>query len=680
VPWFCWLVFWARFVHKLEGNGRLLGNESDEMRLNSLTIGVLLSLMLACGPQPADPVICPSLNGPVGGLVKAGDSLGLDMVVDDELSSGAFVSHSFIVRPNSQLTLSLTLDSPDLGPLLFVYGPRSDTGQFGPCRTQSAQGKPGETLMVVLDIKEQEAGEYRALVGGKPVFKAQGQYSLSMFCTGGDCTSTGCPLLPATCPIATCPNGFVLDEQGCTTCECVPIDCGPFKQFINGECRCNCPPKDEPVCGDDGVTYENSCQASCKTVNVAFAGKCEEQCEMLSTVDCDNVCPNGFVKEDGCWTCECLTDACLSVDSPYAPVCGTDGLSYTNRLLAECDGNGIAYLGPCLPYCSLPPNCDLDCPYGLMPKLGLGSQCFQCVCMDEPAPGQEFWCGRRNVTTLTTQPANGGPPSPGGAGSTEVVPLEGTAELLLSARAKTLATHMAHFRTFSSKQVADDSKWSAVFKRGCPTGVCLQQSDCNTANAYVEETLYESSNGPNVQPVDANPLWELKCVQSNQGTIGRCRLTAPPSCGLQAVVLDPQNNTQNNTCVDDNSLCVLTPQGPQCKPSGGCGCLTKASGQTYNPVCVTGPDGVEQDYFNECLAYCANAGSIVRPGKCCNGNPLPNADVLAGFESLQGYCDQNASGSVHFTLGNACPPETTSCEEQGDFPICCLAPDNPTTP
>ena len=37
---------------------------------------------------------------------------------------------------------------------------------------------------------------------------------------------------------------------------------------------CDCPEKDEPVCGTDGKEYGNTCLATCEKVKVKCKGKC----------------------------------------------------------------------------------------------------------------------------------------------------------------------------------------------------------------------------------------------------------------------------------------------------------------------------------------------------------------------------------------------------------------------
>eukprot|EP00494_Astrolonche_serrata_P034009 UN34278 len=138
------------------------------------------------------------------------------------------------------------------------------------------------------------------------------------------------------------------NDMGCDTCQCVADPCciGPFcfekeacpppalcldgstpeKIDVGSECckhaecpvPCVCPLIYAPVCGVDGETYSNSCEAGCNEIEIASEGECEKVC----------LCP--FI---------------------FAPVCGADGNTYDNSCIADCHEIEIESMGAC-PSCT----------------------------------------------------------------------------------------------------------------------------------------------------------------------------------------------------------------------------------------------------------------------------------------------------------------------------------------
>ena len=94
--------------------------------------------------------------------------------------------------------------------------------------------------------------------------------------------------------------------------------------------NCGCPDVWAPVCGCDGVTYSNSCEATCAGVRHFTNGPCEEECMGKPQPYCP--CPD-----------------------VWAPVCGCNGVTYSNSCEATCAGVLSYTSGPCGGYGGIDP-------------------------------------------------------------------------------------------------------------------------------------------------------------------------------------------------------------------------------------------------------------------------------------------------------------------------------------
>ncbi|XP_077589541.1 uncharacterized protein LOC144207776, partial [Stigmatopora nigra] len=136
--------------------------------------------------------------------------------------------------------------------------------------------------------------------------------------------------------------------------ECKPDACKAYGQF--------CPENYSPVCGSDGVTYDNECflclqnRVHNKKLTVEHKGECEiDACKAYGPFclkKYEPVCgSDGVTYDNECFLCqenrvnnkklmvehkgECEADACKAYgqfcQTKYEPVCGSDGLTYDNE-------------------------------------------------------------------------------------------------------------------------------------------------------------------------------------------------------------------------------------------------------------------------------------------------------------------------------------------------------------
>jgi hypothetical protein len=189
-----------------------------------------------------------------------------------------------------------------------------------------------------------------------------------------------CPLL---CP--SCGNYWQCKEGACVEqCGIFPPDireCVEPRCASNGDCgdaeycakplggcegtgRCEprptaCPDVHLPVCGCDGTTYGNRCDAAAAGVSVAHEGECTKTCGGIV----GEPCPEGFVCELPAGHCDTADLQGRCVEKPevcpdlYRPVCGCDGVTYGNDCERRQKGIQKEHDGPC--------ECDdICCPFG----------------------------------------------------------------------------------------------------------------------------------------------------------------------------------------------------------------------------------------------------------------------------------------------------------------------------
>lgn len=134
---------------------------------------------------------------------------------------------------------------------------------------------------------------------------------------------------------ADCPDGYY--------CKKAEGDCDGVGEITIRPSAC--PAIWDPVCGCDGKTYANACEAAKAGVNILSRGQCQ-----AATCADNNDCPDGYY-------CYKLTGDCDGLGNPverptscpevWEPVCGCDGQTYSNACTAALFGVSVAYEGRC---------------------------------------------------------------------------------------------------------------------------------------------------------------------------------------------------------------------------------------------------------------------------------------------------------------------------------------------
>jgi len=141
------------------------------------------------------------------------------------------------------------------------------------------------------------------------------------------------PTCNTQCGIAQYCSAPAFDCTGTPACVTMPAACEQI---------------DDPVCGCDGITYMNSCEAKRAKASIASMGACASTANPTCSPPCN--------AQQFCGTpagvCNAQPGTCLQkpmasdCDIPVA-TCGCDGVTYSNPCEAQINGASIAGTGLC---------------------------------------------------------------------------------------------------------------------------------------------------------------------------------------------------------------------------------------------------------------------------------------------------------------------------------------------
>ncbi|UCE13464.1 MAG: hypothetical protein JSV04_14935 [Candidatus Heimdallarchaeota archaeon] len=567
----------------------------------------------------------------------------------------------------------------------------------------------------------------------------------------GDCDGNGvCESKPEICvtvwnPVCACDGmtysndcyaamaGVNVDYSGACIPTCtVNADCSSTEYCAKepGDCEgtgiCEskpeiCPDVYDPVCGCDGRTYGNACEAAFTGVNVAYEGQCKVSCSTNTDCSTDEYCAKDLGNCDGNGVCEPKPAACPDV---WDPVCACDGMTYSNECYAAMAGVNVDYSGPCIPTCTTNADCGTGeycvkepgdcegtgicepkpeiCPDVYEPVCGCDGRTYGNACEAASAGMNIAYTGECKLTCSSNTDCNTNEYCAKEAGNCEG---DGVCEPKPTVCPDVWDPICAcDGMTYSNECYATMAGVNVDYTGTC-TPTCTTNFDCSSTEYCAKEPGDCEGNGTcEPKPEACITLWDPVCGCDGKTYGNDCEAAA---AGVNVAYtgeckLTCSTNVDCNTgeyCAKEPGNCdgfgVCEPKPAACPDLWDpvCGC----DGMTYSNECYAAMVGVNVDYTGTCILTCktnADCSSdeycAKEPGDCdgtgicepkpeicltvwdpvcgCDGKTYGNAceAAAAGMNvAYTGECKPSCSTNTDCNTDEYCGKEPGDCEGTG---------------